>query len=289
MRNGRAFEVDVEPSLTPSSAATLADGAFEVFRKAATPLIVLSGATNLPLFAAAAGLVLFIRERGWAWGSVGYFVVLALLSIAVALAAWLRAVGTGAMAHAAARASAGQSAGVASSLGAALRAGAVLPLVCAVRLVAVSIGLAACFLPGLSVLGGLALAPHAAVLEGRGFGGSIGRALRLATTGITGLSAAGAVTAAVYLVGTLQLLLAVRLAEALTTLVLPTLPGAWLARPETPWLLLAAAKTLADPFVSAASATVFTDARIRADGLDLELRTQAVAGETPALLPEVAT
>ena len=87
MSRGRAFEVDVAPSLTPIGAGALADASFELFRRGAFSLLVLSAATNVPLFASIAALVLFVRDRGWAWGTVSYFVVLALLGTSgVALA-----------------------------------------------------------------------------------------------------------------------------------------------------------------------------------------------------------
>lgn len=283
MRN--AFDVEVIPSLTPAGAGALADASFEIFRRAAIPLVVLSAATNVPLFGAIAALVIFVRDRGWSWGTFSYFAVLALLSIALALAAWLRAIGTGAMAHAAARAGAGLEAGAASSLGAALRVGAALPLVCAVRFGAAAIGLLACAAPGLSVLAAMAFAPHGVVLEGKGVSGAVLRSMKLATSGAVGLVGAGALTLAIYLIGSLQLLLAVRLVELLVTLAIPSVSGGWLSRPEAPWLLFAGAKVLADPLVSSAAAAVWMDARIRADGLDLELRAQRVAGENPSLVP----
>lgn len=284
----RAFEVDVIPALTPVGAGALADAAFELLRRGAFSLLVLSTATNVPLFASIAALVLFIRDRGWSWGTFGYFAVLTLLGIATALSAWFRAIGTGAMAYAAARAGAGRPAGPAASLGAALRVGAALPLVCAIRLGSIAIGFGACALPGLTVIAALAMAPHAVVLERQGVAGAMARSLRLSASGATGLAAAGALTISIYVIGSMQLLLALRLAEGLVTLAIPSLPGGWLTRPETPWLLLGAAKVLADPFVSAATAAVWMDARIRADGLDLELRAQSVAGETPSLVPETA-
>lgn len=286
MSRGSAFEVDVVPSLTPVGAGALTDASFELFRRGAFPLLVLSAGTNVPLFASIAALVLFIRDRGWSWGTVSYFAVLALLGIAAALAAWLRAIGTGAMAHAAARAGTDRPSGPAESLGAALRVGAALPLICGIRLGSIAIGVAACGLPGVAVLAGLALTPHAVVLERKGVAGAIARGLRLSTVGVMGLAAAGALTVAIYLVGTLQLVLAVRLTETLVTLALPSVSGGWLSRPEAPWLLLCAAKVLADPLVSAATAAVWMDARIRADGLDLELRAQSISGASPALVPE---
>lgn len=285
-RIGRAYEVDVIPALTPVNAGALADAAFEVFRRGAFPLLVLSTATNVPLFASIAALVLFVRDRGWSWGTFSYFAVLAVLGFAAAFSAWLRAIGTGAMAHAAARAGTDRPSGAAESLGAALRAGAALPLVCAIRLAVVTFGLIACVLPGVSALAALALAPHAAVLEGKGVGAAIARGLKLSMSGATGLTAAGALTAAIYLIGTMQLALAVRLVEVVVGLALPSVPGGWLTRPEAPWLLLGAAKVLADPLVSSATAAVWMDARIRADGLDLELRAQSIAGVSPSLVPE---
>ena len=284
----RAFEVEVVPALTPVSPSALADATFELFRRGAFSLLVLSAATNVPLFASIAALVLFVRDRGWSWGTFSYFAVLTLLGFAAALSTWLRAIGTGAMAYAAARAGAGRPAGPAASLGAALKVGAALPLVCAIRLGSIAIGLGACALPGISVLAGLAMAPHAVVLEGHGVSGALARSLRLATAGATGLAAAGALNLAIYLIGTIQLVLALRLAEGLVTLAIPSLPGGWLQRPEMPYLLLGTAKVLADPFVSSATAAVWMDARIRADGLDLELRAQSVAGENPSLVPEAA-
>src|SRR5205085_2932312 len=132
-------------------------------------------------------------------------------------------------------------AGVASSLAAALKVGAALPLVCAVRVASVSIGLLACFVPGVSVLAAMAFAPHGVVLEKKGVSGAVLRGLKLSAAGATGLAAAGALTIAIYVIGTLQLLLAARLGEALVTIALPSFPGGWLTRPEAPWLLLAAA------------------------------------------------
>lgn len=278
-----AYEVEVTPSLTPAGAGTIADGAFELFRRSAPALLLLSAATNVPLFAAVAGLVLFVRERGWAWGTLGYFAALAALSIAVAAAAWLRALGTGAMAHACAAGAEERHVGPAAALGAALRAGTALPLACAVRITGVAVGAAACVLPGISVAGAMAFLPHAVVLEHRGVTGALGRSLTLSTNGVVGLAAVAALAACIYAIGAAQLLLAVRLLESLVTLALPSVKAGWTARPEMPWMLLAATKVIADPIVSAGVCAAWIDARIRADGTDLDLRIEAVTGRTPAL------
>ena len=287
MRGG-AFEVDVSPSLTPVSAGTIADAAFELFRKAGPSLLVLSAGTNLPLFAGIAGLVLFIRERGWTWGSPEYFVPLAAIAVAIAIAAWLRALGTGAMAHACAAAAEGRPAGPASALRAALGVGAALPLACALRLAGAAIGLAACLLPGVTIVAGLAFVPHAILFERRGVAGAAMRSLSLAGSGAMGLIAVGFLAVSIYLVGFLQLILAARLAEALVALALPSLGGGWLSRPEAPWAILAATKILADPLVSAGACAAWMDSRIRSDGTDLDLRVQHVAGEIPSLASEGA-
>lgn len=282
MRRGE-LEIEVVPSLTPSGAGTIADGAFELFRRSAPVLLLLSAATNVPLFASVAVLVIFIRDRGWAWGTFGYFATLAALSIAIAAAAWLRAIGTGAMAHACAAGAESRSVGTAEALGAALRAGASLPLACAVRLGGVAIGLMACVLPGLSVAGALAFLPHGVALEGRGVTASLRRSMVLATNGIVGLTAVAVLGLCVYVVGAAQLILSVNLVESLVSIALPSVKGGWGTRPETPWLLLAATKIIADPLVSAGVCAAWIDARIRADGTDLDLRIDAIAGRTPAL------
>ena len=279
-----AYEVEVVPSLTPAGAGTIADGAFELFRKQAVTLVLLSAATNVPLFAAIAGLVIFVRERGWAWGSFGYFATLGALSLAVAATAWLRAVGTGAMAHACASGAEDRAVGPAAALGAALRTGAALPLACAVRFAGVATGVAACLLPGLSVAGALAFLPHGVVLERRGVTDSMARSMSLATNGIVGLAGVATLALCVYAIGIAQIALAVRLAETVASLALPSGGGGWLARPEMPWLVLAVAKVLADPIVSAAVCGAWIDARIRADGTSLDLRIEAVSGARPALV-----
>lgn len=278
-------DVSVTPNFRPASPAGIADGAFEVFRRAPVSFLVLSALANLPLFGAIAGLVLWVRTHGASWGSFSYFAVLALLSLAVAIAAWIRAVGTGALGHAAMRALAGGTPSTAASLGAAMRRGATLGVVCAVRLAAVLLGFAFCLLPGFLALGALALAPMLTVAEDLSVSQSITRSIHLSARAARGTFAATLLMIGLVLVGFVELLLGAQLALVLLGAVAPGVPTTFLEHPAVAWILLAVAKVIADPPVAAASAAALVDARIRAEGLDLELRSQLLAGEPLSIVP----
>ena len=277
--------VEVRPFFRPMSIAGVADSAFEVCRRAPAAFLALSLVINLPLFATVAALHVFVRDRGTSWGSVSYFGILGILSILVAASTWLRALGTGALAHASVTAIARGEASAFDSIVAALRCGATLGVLCALRLFLVIAGLTACVFPGALAFGALGLAPHAAVLENLSVSQSLVRSARLSPRAAAGLFAATILAVIVFVVGFVEILLFAQLAVVLAGAVAPAVPTGWLARPETAWIALAITKIVTDPLVSAASALAWLDARIRSEGLDLELRSQAIAGEPLAIDP----
>lgn len=277
--------VEVTPVFRPGSPAALADAAFEVWRRAFSTLAAVSVLTNLPLFGALAALLLYVRDRGPSWGEPSYFVVLGLLSTVVALAAWWKAVGTAAGAHAATVSLAGRHASAVDSFGAALSVGAAAPLASAVRLAAVVGGLLFCVLPGPLAWFALALTPQAVVLERLPVSQALVRAVRIAPAAVPGVLTATVLALAGYALAFAQVYLVIRLGEMLVSLVVPTGSGSVLVRPEMPWLALALAKTAVDPLVAAAGAVAWVDGRIRLEGLDLELRSQRLAGEALTIDP----
>lgn len=281
--------VEVKPWFRPAGPAGVADAAFETCRRAPSAFLALSLLVNVPLFASVAGLHVFVRERGVTWGSFSYFAILAVLSIAVAAAMWLRAVGTGALAHASVSAISRGEASAARSMRAALTAGASLGAISAFRLAAILAGAVACGLPAAIVYGAFALAPHVAVLEGLSVSQSFVRSARLAPRAAAGIFASTLLAVLVLVIGFVEILLFAQLAVVLAGAVAPSVPTGWLARPETAWVALAITKIIADPLVSAASTLAWIDARIRGEGLDLELRSQLVAGERLSIEPETAT
>lgn len=277
--------VQVSPWFRPASVAGVADSAFEVCRRAPAAFLALSLLVNLPLFASIAAVHVFVRDRGTTWGSVSYFLLLAVLSLLVAFAMWLRAIGTGALAHAAVSAIARGEASAFGSMAAALRHGATLGVLCAMRLVVVIAGLVLFVFPGVFAFGALALAPHTAILEGASVSQALVRSTRLAPRAAAGVFAATILAVLVFVVGFVEILLFAQLAVVLAGAVAPSVPTGWLGRPETAWIALAITKVIADPLVSAASALAWLDARIRSEGLDLELRSQVLAGEPLAIDP----
>src|SRR5436190_20044708 len=76
--------VMVRPLLKPGSPAALADAGFEALRAGAGAMLPISALANLPLAAAIAALVLWIREEGSTWGSPLYFAGLALIAVFLA-------------------------------------------------------------------------------------------------------------------------------------------------------------------------------------------------------------
>jgi len=271
--------VEVKPSFRPASPAAIADSAFELFRRAPLALLLLSALGNLPLIGALAGLLAFVRIKGFSWGDPSYFVVLGLISIAVGLCGWLRAIVTGALLHASVRAVANEKVSAAGSLWVALRFGASLGVVCALRLMTVVVGLACCGIPGVAAYGALALAPAAVVVEELSVSDALLRSIKLGPRAARGLFASALLGMITPVVAFLELLMFAQLAVMLLGLLVPGFPKDWLARPEAAWVALALAKTFTDPFVSAATALAWLDGRIRAEGLDLELRSQLLAGE----------
>src|SRR5579859_31189 len=162
-RKGQA--VAVRPSFHARSPAALLDSAFEALRAAVGTLFALSALGNLPLAAVLAGLILWVRERGHTWGSPSYFLGVGGLSAGLALAAWVRALATGAMSYAALAALSGRGASLAEAAAHAFRSGSALALGAAVRLVAVVGGSLACLLPAALAYFALALLPTAIVAE----------------------------------------------------------------------------------------------------------------------------
>lgn len=278
-------EVRVVPSFRPSGPGQLADSAFEVWRAGVVPLTTISIIANVPLFVAIAGTYLWVRDRGWSWGSVGFFAPLAALCVLAAVGAWLRAVGTGAMAHASVVVLSGRAPSAARSLATAFSLGAAISLTAALRVLLVIGGFLLCGVPGAVALFAFALAPHAVVLERLSASDALVRSAKLAPRALGGIFVAVALALAGLLLGFAQILLFARLGETLAGLVLPLAETSLLSRPETVWLAIAIAKILVDPLVSAASAAAWVDARIRADGLDLELRSQRLAGEVLSIDP----
>ena len=55
--------VQVTPSFRPGTPSSLADGAFEVFRRAPFSLLAISAAANLPIFAAASAMAILVRDQ----------------------------------------------------------------------------------------------------------------------------------------------------------------------------------------------------------------------------------
>lgn len=278
-------EIRVAPSFRPSGPGRLADAAFEVWRAGVVPLTAISILANVPLFVAIAGTYLWVRDRGWSWGTPGFFVPLAALCALAAFATWLRAIGTGAMAHASVVVLSGRTPSAARSLSTALSLGAAVGLACALRVVLVLGGLALCGVPGAVALFAFALAPHAVILERLPASEALLRSTRLSPRALGGIFVAVALGVAGLALGFAQILLFLRLGQTLAGLAFPLAETSLLARPETMWVALALAKILVDPLVSAASAAAWVDARIRADGLDLELRSQRLAGEVLSIDP----
>lgn len=277
--------VEVTPVFRPGSPAALADAAFEVWRRGFATLAAVSVLTNLPLLGAVALLLLYVRDQGTSWGQAWYFAVLGLLSAVVAIAAWWKAVGTAAGAHAATVSLSGRPASAVESFGAALSVGAAAPLASAVRLIAVVAGSLFCVFPGPVAWFALALTPHAVVLERLPVSQAVVRAVRLAPSALPGVLTATVLALAGYVLAFAQVYLVIRLGEMLVSLVVPTGSGSVLVRPEMPWLALALAKTAVDPLIAAAGAVAWVDGRIRLEGLDLELRSQRLAGEALTIDP----
>lgn len=278
-------EIRVAPSFRPSGPGQIADSAFEVWRAALVPLTAISIIANVPLFVAIAGTYLWVRDRGWSWGSPGFFVPLAALCLLVAFGAWLRAIGTGAMAHASVIVLSGRTPSTARSLSTAFSLGAAIGLTAALRVTFILGGVLFCGVPGAVALFAFALAPHAVVLERLPASEALVRSARLSMKALGGIFTAVALALAGLLLGFGQILLFARLGETLAGLVIPLAETSLLSRPETMWVALALAKILVDPLVSAASAAAWVDGRIRADGLDLELRSQRIAGEVLSIDP----
>lgn len=277
--------IEIRPSFRPSGPAEIADGAFEIVRRSFGAMLAVSVLVNVPLFATAAGLAWWVREQGLLWGSPRYFAGLTLLSFAAGAATWLRAIGTGALAHAALVTISGREARPAASLAAAFRTGAAVPAALAIRAAMFGMGLVACVLPSLVVAGAFAFVTHAIVLERRGVSAALLRSVRVAPHAGGGLFAATALATLGWGIAALQVLLFVRLGASLSQAALP-LPEIAIAPNVLAWLAVGLAKIAVDPLVSAASASAWVDGLIRADGLDLELRAQRIAGEPLLVDPE---
>ncbi|HVO31158.1 MAG TPA: hypothetical protein VMV18_10490, partial [bacterium] len=180
---------------------------------------------------------------------------------------------------------AGATPSLVTSFRAALRRSAILGAVSAVRFFAVIAGTIACVFPGVLALGMFSQAPHLVMAEDLGVSGSLVRSARLSTQAARGTMAATLLAIAMMLVGFVELAMTVELALFLAGAIAPAFPVAWAQRPETAWILLALTVVLAAPPVSAASALALLDARIRAEGLDLELRSELLAGEPLSFAP----
>ncbi len=280
--------VERKTHFRPASVLALADGAFEIYRAAFGPLVTISLMANAPLFAAAAALVLYVRERGATWGSPTYFATVGALSVALALAAWIRAIGGGALAHASVTAICGRSPSAGISLRAGLAAGRRLGLLAAARWMALIGGLLACLLPAIPAVALLGFTAHAATLERAGTRRAIARSAAVAKGAAGGLTAAALLYGVGHLLGFAQLLLLVGLADGVRSLALPTGGVPWTARPEVVCLAAAVTKIFADPLTAAALGLAWVDGRIRTDGFDLELRSQRLVGEPLSIDPEAA-
>jgi hypothetical protein len=279
--------VSVAPVFRPAGAATIADAAFELVRRAPGTLIALSALANLPLMGAIGAILLYVRRRGFEWGSPHYFAVVGALAAACAAAAWMRAVGTGALAHASMVALCGRAPSASRSLAAALRSGAALAMACAARLVSIAFGLTLCVLPGIAAFFAFALAPQAVLLERVGVVAGLTRSAKLSARSLPAIGAAAILGLTAWGLVWVQLLAGTAAIEMAVNLLVPV-KGSILARPETPWLAAAIAKVIADPLASAAGALAWVDGRIRTDGMDLDLRSARLAGEPLAIDPEPA-
>ena len=283
-----AVDVQDKAFFRPISVTGVADSAVAVCRRAPAAFLALSLLVNLPAFAAIAALHVYVRDRGATWGSLSYFLILGILSLLVAGALWLRAVGTGALAFASVAAISRGEASALGSLRAAFGRGATLGVLSALRLVFVGAGLVVCVIPGVHAFGALAIAPHAALLENLSLSQAVVRSAKLSPRAAGGLFAATLLALIVFVVGFAEILLFAQLAVVLAGAVAPTVPTSWLGRPETAWNALAITKIITDPLVSASTSLAWLDARIRSEGLDLELRSQVISGEPLAIDPAMS-